>query len=133
METSHIKISIADKRAVINRFCELSNQEGDIRNSKKYSLHMKNLNELLQKFSLQDIIYTIEYLSANPPKKGLFSLRYLNYVTPDLIASREAKETLQKVEESVLRDLDVQSDIENTKRYNKTKKKAKYKGSVKFK
>lgn len=126
MDTSQSKITIKDKKAVINKFLLATNATGS------YGLHMKNLNELLETYSLQDISYCLDYLISYPPPKGFYSLKYIGYVAQEILAKRDAKAKLKQVEQLMEREVDNNTDSNNIKRYQNNKKGVKFKGTVKF-
>jgi hypothetical protein len=54
-------------------------------------------NILLKLYSKEDIIDVLDYLREHPPKKGLSSLAYLQYIINDILPKAKARKLNKRV------------------------------------
>lgn len=126
MDAPQSKVTIKQKRFIIDKFLKMTNQS-----TKLYPSQMKILNGLVEQYTVDDILYTLDYLSAHPPREGLRSLAYLPYVIDRVLAQRRSEGVLERIEANINRDMDVTSDLSNQQRYQSQARKG-VKGTVKF-
>ena len=128
METSHYA-TLEQRRKIINTLIELSNQSTDI-----YPRQMKILNELLKSYSVDEILYMLEYVKKHPPKKGIKSLAFLPFISGDAINEMKVAKIKERINQEVQQNREEEEtnqDEKNLEKY-KSQQRRGVRGTIQF-
>lgn len=116
-------------------FCDnvgLTKQGGKQLTQRQFIIQVNIAKNLLKKYTLEDLKKVIDYLVKNPPRKGLYSIKFLEFVADEILDIIILREKAKEVRKKITVEFNNTTDLSNVQKYNRIKNRKKMKGMGDF-